>query len=90
MVVYVDDDRDGTRDSSEPQDVATAYWREQRDVDPPTAGTPTRPNGDPVDVTVNTTINPANPEERYFQISAARPPRRGSGRVQAAGPTAGP
>lgn len=66
---YVDEDRDGTRDPGEAQESATAYWRSERDVDPPQAGTPTRPDGQPLDVAVTTQIDPGNPDERYFQVS---------------------
>jgi len=72
LSAYVDMDDDGAHDPDEAASTATAHWRAERDVDPPSAGQPTAPDGDPINVDVGTQIDPDSPEQRNFMISLSQ------------------
>jgi hypothetical protein len=67
LTVYADYDGDGVRDGDEPAQSATADWRPETDVDPPSAGQVSTPAGDPVRINVQT--NPDDPTRQYFSIA---------------------
>jgi hypothetical protein len=69
LEVVSDVDGDGEADDGEPVATAEVRWTPGRTVEPPTTGTPTKPGGGALDISIRTTVPQDNPTERYFIIS---------------------